>query len=180
MSRIGRKPIAIPAGVTVTVADDNTVTVKGPKGTLSQWVNPNITVTQEGAELVLTRCDDQKENRAKHGLYRNLIANMVTGVTEGYSKELNIVGTGYRVALAGKKLTINIGFSHPVEYTAPEGISFDVPAPNRIIVSGIDKQLVGETSAQIRRIKEPEPYMGKGIRYLNEVVRHKEGKTAGK
>jgi len=180
MSRIGRKPIAIPAGVTVTVAEENLVTVKGPKGTLSQWVHPNITVNVEGAEMTLTRCDDQKDNRAKHGLYRNLVANMVTGVTNGFSKELNIVGTGYRAALAGKKLTINIGFSHPVDYTAPEGIAFDVPAPNRIIVSGIDKQLVGEVAAQIRRIKEPEPYMGKGIRYVDEVVRHKEGKTAGK
>lgn len=180
MSRVGKQPITIPAGVTVTVADDHTVTVKGPKGTLTQWINPNITVKQEGAAVVLTRADDQKENRAMHGLYRNLIANMVSGVTTGYSKELNIVGTGYRCALAGKKLTLSVGFSHPVNYDAPEGISFDVPAPNRIIVSGIDKQLVGEVAAQIRRIKEPEPYMGKGIRYLNEVVRHKEGKTAGK
>lgn len=180
MSRVGKQPIDIPAGVTVTLADDNTVSVKGPKGALSQWVNPNISVNIDGSVVTVTRPDDAKENRSMHGLYRNLINNMVIGVSQGYTRELNIVGTGYRCALNGKSLTISVGYSHPVEFPAPEGISFEVPAPNRILLSGIDKQLVGETAAQIRRIREPEPYMGKGIRYLGEVVRMKEGKTAGK
>ena len=180
MSRIGRQPITIPAGVTITRGDDNIVTVKGPKGTLTQWVNPAITYEIEGNVLTVKRPNDAKENRAMHGLYRKLISNMVIGVTTGFTKELNIVGTGYRAAMAGTGLTVTVGYSHPVDFAAPKGISFDVPAPNRIIVSGIDKQLVGETAAKIRKIREPEPYMGKGIRYVDEVVRQKEGKTAGK
>ena len=181
MSRIGKLPIAVPAGVTVTIDDENLVTVKGPKGELSQKVNKDITVKQEGAEILVTRPSDDKEHRALHGLYRALIANMVTGVTTGYAKNLELVGVGYRAqAESPTKLVINIGFSHPVNVDAPEHITFETPAPTQIIVKGIDKQKVGAIAADIRDIRKPEPYHGKGIRYTGEYVRHKEGKAGKK
>ena len=181
MSRIGRLPITVPAGVTVTVDSNNLVTVKGPKGTLSQQVNHAITVNQEGNMLHLTRANDSKENRAMHGLYRALVHNMVVGVTDGFSKTLELVGTGYRAAAeGGKKLTINIGFSHPVNVEAPANIKFETPSATQIIVHGIDKQQVGAIAADIRAIRKPEPYHGKGIRYTGEYVRHKEGKAGKK
>ena len=177
MSRIGRHPIAIPAGVTVTVSDDNIVTVKGPKGTLTQEVNKNITVKQEGNEILVTRPNDEKQNRAFHGLYRALIANMVTGVTTGFKKTLNLVGTGYRAEAKGDTLNITIGYSHPVIMKAPENITFATPNQTTIEVSGMNKQQVGNVAADIRAVRKPEPYHGKGIRYADEVVRQKEGKT---
>lgn len=180
MSRIGRHPIAIPAGVTVTIGEDNVVTVKGPKGTLSQSVNKNIAVAQENGHVVVTRPNDEKENRAMHGLYRALIANMVTGVSEGFKKTLNLVGTGYRAEAKGSTLTINIGFSHPVVMEAPANIAFATPNQTTIEVSGIDKQQVGNIAADIRAIRKPEPYLGKGIKYADEVIRRKEGKTGKK
>lgn len=181
MSRIGRLPIAVPAGVTVTIADDNTVTVKGPKGELSQKINKDITVKQEGAEVIVSRPSDAKNHRSMHGLYRSLINNMVIGVTKGYEKSLELVGVGYRAqAESAKKLVINIGFSHPVNVDAPANISFATPNPNKIVVSGIDKQEVGAIAADIRAIRKPEPYHGKGIRYEGEAVRRKEGKTGKK
>ena len=180
MSRIGRHPIAIPAGVTVTVSDDNLVTVKGPKGTLTQEVNKNITVKQEGNEILVSRPDDEKQNRAFHGLYRALIANMVTGVTTGFKKTLNLVGTGYRADAKGDTLTITIGYSHPVIIEAEENIAFATPNQTTIVVSGINKQQVGNVAATIRDVRKPEPYHGKGIKYDTEVVRRKEGKTGKK
>ena len=178
MSRIGRLPITVPAGVTVTVDADNLVTVKGPKGTLSQQVNSAITVKQEGNVLTLERPTDSKPHKAMHGLYRALVHNMVVGVTDGFTKTLELVGTGYRAqAEGGKKLTINIGFSHPVILDAPENISFETPNPNTIVVKGISKQQVGNLAADIRAIRKPEPYLGKGIKYEDEVIRRKEGKT---
>ena len=181
MSRIGRLPITVPAGVTVTVDDANLVTVKGPKGTLTQQVNSAITVKQEGNVLTLERPTDSKPHKAMHGLYRALIHNMVVGVTDGFSKTLELVGTGYRAqADGGKKLTINIGFSHPVILDAPENISFETPNPNTIVVKGISKQQVGNLAADIRAIRKPEPYLGKGIKYTDEHIRRKEGKTGKK
>ena len=176
MSRIGRAPIAIPAGVTVTV-DGTTVTVKGAKATLTRDVHPNMTVKVEGSEILVTRPNDEKQNRALHGLTRSLINNMVIGVTNGYQKNLDIVGTGYRAQMQGKKLVLNMGYSHPVEFEQPEGIEFEVPAPNKVVVKGISKQRVGQIAADIRAVREPEPYKGKGIKYDYEVVRRKEGKT---
>ena len=182
MSRIGRLPIQIPAGVTVTIADDNTVTVKGPKGELSQKVNKDIKVEQVGAEVIVSRPSDSKPHRSMHGLYRSLIHNMVVGVTKGFEKSLAIEGVGWRVAEWNKdQLTIAIGFSHPVIVDAPEGIEFDVDKSNvKITVKGIDKQQVGAIAADIRAIRKPEPYHGKGIRYDGEYVRHKEGKAGKK
>ena len=181
MSRIGRLPITVPAGVTVTVDDANLVTVKGPKGTLSQQVNSAITVKQEGNVLTLERPTDSKPHKAMHGLYRALIHNMVVGVTDGFSKTLELVGTGYRAqAEGGKKLTINIGFSHPEILDAPENISFEPPNPTPIVVKGISKQQVGNLAADIRAIRKPEPYLGKGIKYTDEHIRRKEGKTGKK
>ena len=177
MSRIGKLPIAVPAGVTVTVDENNLVTVKGPKGTLTQQVNPIITINQENGQLVLTRPSDAKPHKAMHGLYRALVANMVHGVTEGFSKTLEMVGTGYRASVENNVLTINIGFSHPVILTAPEGITYSCPSQTKITVSGIDKQKVGNLAADIRAIRKPEPYLGKGIKYENEVIRRKEGKS---
>lgn len=178
MSRIGKLPVEIPAGVTVTVSDDNLVTVKGPKGTLTQQITGDLQVTKEENVVHVTRARDDKESRAKHGLYRVLIHNMVKGVTEGFSKSLSIVGTGYRAALSGKKLSLIIGFSHPVELDPPAGISFEVPNPNTIVVKGIDKAAVGQVAAIVREVRPPEPYLGKGIRYENENVRRKAGKAA--
>ena len=179
MSRIGKKPISLPAGVKVTV-DGDTVTVQGSKGTLVQTLPEGITINQEDNQLVLQRANDSKQQRAFHGLTRALIANMVEGVTNGFEKKLEMVGVGYRAQMQGKKLVISIGFSHPVEIDAPEGIDFEVPAPTRITIRGIDKQLVGNTAAHIRAIRKPEPYKGKGIKYENEFIRRKAGKAGGK
>jgi large subunit ribosomal protein L6 len=162
--------------VDVTVKGD-LVQVAGPKGTLTQEVDPRITVTIDDGTLALARVDDDRETRARHGLYRALIANMVVGVSEGYSKELTAVGVGYRAALKGNELELQVGFSHPVSVVAPDGIDFEVPEPTKIIVSGIDKQLVGQTAANIRAVRPPEPYKGKGIRYVDEYVRRKAGKA---
>ena len=181
MSRIGRLPIPVPAGVTVTIADDNTVTVKGPKGELSQKVNKDITVEQKGAEIIVTRPSDSKPHRSLHGLYRTLINNMVVGVTTGFSKKLIIEGVGYRAAVESNgDLTLNMGYSHPVPMAKPENIKFECPNQTTIIVSGIDKQQVGAVAADIRKVRKPEPYHGKGIHYETEVVRRKEGKTGKK
>jgi large subunit ribosomal protein L6 len=180
MSRIGKLPINLPAGVKVDIAQDNTVTVHGPKGVLSQQVNRDITVKQEGEQLILTRPTDNKPHKSMHGLYRSLVNNMVVGVTDGFAKTLEMVGTGYRAAAQGTTLTINIGFSHPVVLQAPANISFETPVPTRIVVRGIDKQQVGNLAADIRAIRKPEPYLGKGIKYEGEVIRRKEGKTGKK
>ena len=180
MSRIGKLPITVPAGVTVTVDADNLVTVKGPKGTLCQQVNPVITVKQEGNVLTLERPTDSKPHKAMHGLYRALIHNMVTGVNEEFKRVLEINGVGYRAQKQGAKLVMNLGYSHPVEMEAPEGITFDVPNANQIIVRGIDKELVGQTAAVIRTKRPPEVYRGKGIKYAEEVIRRKEGKAGKK
>jgi len=179
VSRIGKKPISLPAGVKVTV-DGNTVTVQGSKGTLIQTLPEGITINQEDNQLLVQRADDSKQQRAFHGLTRALIANMVEGVTNGFEKKLELVGVGYRAQMQGKKLVISIGFSHPVEIDAPEGIDFEVPAPTRITIRGIDKQLVGNTAAHIRAIRKPEPYKGKGIKYENEYIRRKAGKAGAK
>ncbi len=177
MSRIGRKPIPVPDGVEVKI-EPELVSVKGPKGELSERIPRDITVAQEGAELIVTRPTDRGEHRSLHGLTRSLVANMVEGVTEGYQKTLEIQGVGYRAALRGSKLTLALGYSHPVEINAPEGISFDVPQPTTVIVKGISKQVVGETAANIRKSRPPEPYKGKGIRYQGEHVIRKVGKRA--
>ena len=179
MSRIGRSPITVPAGVEVKV-DGHTVTVKGQKGTLSQSFDPNMGITVDEGVIHVTRPDDEKENRALHGLTRSLIHNMVVGVTEGYSKELQIEGTGYRAAKEGKKLVMNLGFSHQVFFEDTDEITIDVPAPNRVIINGIDKQKVGQFAAEVREKRPPEPYKGKGIRYAGEHVRRLAGKAGGK
>ena len=178
MSRIGRKPINIPAGVTVT-ADANVVTVKGPKGTLTQAFHPNMTISVEGSEILVTRPNDDKENRSLHGLTRTLVHNMVVGVTEGFKKELDVNGVGYRVQMQGKNLVMNLGYSHQVIVPSIDGITIECPTPNKIVISGADKQAVGQFAAEVREKRPPEPYKGKGIRYTGEFVRHKEGK-AGK
>ena len=177
MSRIGKQPIPIPSGVDVAL-DVSRVTVKGPKGTLHQDVSSDMKVTVEGGEVRVERPSDDRQHRAIHGLTRTLIANMVEGVTNGYEKRLEIVGVGYRAALQGTTLEVQVGFSHPVSFNPPDGIEFEVPAPNRITIRGIDKQLVGEIAADIRKIRKPEPYKGKGIRYADEYVRRKAGKSA--
>ena len=177
MSRIGRKPIAIPAGVDVTIADGNVVTVKGPKGTLTETFNGRMTITKEGNEIHVTRPTDEKEDRAIHGLTRTLIHNMVEGVTNGFSKKLEINGVGYRAQKAGTTLTLNLGYSHVITFDEFDDIKFDVPSQTEIIVSGINKQTVGQIAAQIREKRPPEPYLGKGIRYTGEHIRRKAGKT---
>ena len=185
MSRIGRAPISVPPKVQVTWTDENFVTVKGPKGQLSYQIDPELTLKLEDGTLTVTRPSDSKQHKARHGLYRTLVNNMVEGVTKGYTKQLEIHGVGYRAAKVGENLVIQVGYSHPVEVQPPQGISFSVdgidPATKatKLSVSGIDKQLVGEMAAQIRRIRKPEPYKGKGIRYAGEVIRRKAGK-AGK
>ena len=179
MSRIGRMPIAIPSGVSVAIAGQD-VTVTGPKGSLSLTVSEPITVSQEDATLVVTRPNDERASRALHGLTRTLVANMVIGVTTGFEKSLEIVGTGYRVAAKGTDLEFQLGFSHPVVVKAPEGISFQVESPVKFKVTGIDKQKVGEVAANIRKIRKPEPYKGKGVRYEGEVIRRKAGKAGKK
>ena len=180
MSRIGRMPIAVPAGVEVTLAENNVVTVKGPKGTLTRTLHPAMLIEQNGAELLVKRPDDEKENRALHGLTRTLLSNMVTGVTASFKKELVVNGVGYRVAKEGNKLVMNIGFSHQVTMEEPEGINIEVPNPNSIVISGCDKQKVGQFAAEVREKRPPEPYKGKGIKYADEVIRRKAGKTGGK
>ena len=176
MSRIGRMPVVVPSGVDVTI-DGAQVTVKGPKGTLSHTVVSPITVAQgDDGVLNVTRPDDERESRARHGLTRTLVNNMVVGVTQGYSKTLEIVGTGYRVQARGRDLEFALGFSHPVPVPAPEGITFRVEAPTRFVVEGIDKQQVGEVAAKIRKLRKPDPYKGKGVRYQGEVIRRKAGK----
>jgi large subunit ribosomal protein L6 len=178
MSRIGKMPITVPAGVDVTI-DGSHVTVKGPRGTLEHDAPETITIAREGDDLIVTRPDDERENRSLHGLTRSLVANMVTGVSEGFVRELEIVGVGYRAAASGpRRLEIQVGYSHPVHVDAPEGIEFETPAPTRITVRGYDKQLVGQIAADIRKIRKPEPYKGKGIRYAGEQVQRKAGKSA--
>jgi large subunit ribosomal protein L6 len=178
MSRVGKQPITVPSGVEVTISGAN-VRVKGPKGQLEHNVVGDVEVTRDGDILVVTRADDQRANRSLHGLQRSLIANMVKGVSEGFSRELEIVGVGYRAAAQGpSSIELAVGFSHPVRVEAPEGVTFEVPQPQRIVVSGFDKQLVGQVAADIRKIRKPEPYKGKGIRYANEHVRRKAGKSA--
>ena len=179
MSRIGRMPIAVPAGVDVKIGADNAVTVKGPKGTLSQQLHPEMKIEMNAGEINISRPSEQKKHKALHGLTRSLLANMVTGVTEGFQKELEINGVGYRAQMQGKKLVLNLGYSHPVEMDEVAGIEIEVPAPNKIIVKGADKQLVGHVAANIREKRLPEPYKGKGIKYTTEHIRRKEGK-AGK
>lgn len=180
MSRIGRLPVAVPNGVTVTVTPDNVVTVKGPKGQLVKAMSNKINIAVENNSVVVTRDSDDKEKRALHGLTRALVNNMIVGVTQGFQKTLDLVGVGYRAALQGKKLVLNLGYSHPVEIEAVSGIEFEIPAPTRIIVKGIDKELVGAVAADVRTWRKPEPYKGKGIKYDNEVIRRKEGKTGKK
>lgn len=180
MSRIGRAPIAIPAGVEIKVEDNNVVTVKGPKGTLTQQFNPNMTISMDAGVLHVTRPNDAKENRALHGLTRTLIHNMVVGVTEGFKKELDVNGVGYRVAKEGSKLVMNLGYSHQVTVEEIPGITIEVPGPNKIIIHGCDKQMVGQFAAEVREKRPPEPYKGKGIKYTDEVIRRKAGKTGAK
>ena len=180
MSRIGRLPIAVPGGVNVSVDAENVVTVKGPKGELKQKIHQDITVVLEDGVINVRRPSDDKNHRALHGLSRSLINNMVVGVTEGYAKGLDIVGVGYRAQKQGKKVVLTVGYSHPVEVEEIPGIELEVPTPNKIVVKGIDKQLVGSIAHNIREIRKPEPYLGKGIKYETEVVRRKEGKTGKK
>ena len=177
MSRIGREPITIPAGVTVTVAEGNVVTVKGKLGELTETFNPTLGIKVDGATLTVTRPDDEKENRALHGLTRALIANMVKGVTEGFSKKLEIVGVGYKVEKQGKKIVLNLGHSHPIYFEEGNGITFEIPDNTTIIVKGYDKQAVGQIAAVIRSKRPPEPYLGKGVKYSGEKIRRKAGKT---
>ena len=177
MSRIGREPIVVPAGVTVTVADGNVVTVKGPLGELKQTFNAALTIAQEGDKITVSRPNDEKENRALHGLTRTLLNNMVVGVTKGFEKKLEIVGVGYRVEKQGAKLNLGLGYSHPVIFMEQDGIKFECPDSTTIIVKGIDKQAVGQMAAVIRSKRPPEPYLGKGIKYAGEHIRRKAGKT---
>ena len=178
MSRIGKQPIAVPGGVDVTL-DGALVRVKGPKGQLEHTLVGGVTVARDGDSLLVTRVDDSRTNRSLHGLQRTLIANMVTGVSEGFVRELDIVGVGYRAQAQGANaLELALGFSHPVRVEAPENVTFEVPQPQRIVVRGIDKQVVGQVAADIRKIRKPEPYKGKGVRYVDEHVRRKAGKSA--
>ena len=178
MSRIGRLPIAVPATVDVTI-DGRTLTVKGPKGTLTRALHPDMTVSREDAQLVVTRPTEQKTHKQLHGLTRTLVANMVIGVSDGYRKGLEITGVGYRATKIGNNLQLNLGYSHPIEIEAPDGISFEVENPTRLAVVGIDKELVGQIAARVRATRKPEPYKGKGVRYAGEYIRRKAGK-AGK
>ena len=177
MSRIGRQPIAVPAGVTVTIAEGNVVTVKGPLGELTRTFNENITIAMEGDNLVVTRPNDEKENRALHGLSRTLLSNMVVGVKEGFEKKLEIVGVGYRVEKQSGKIVLGLGYSHPVIFEEKDGVKFECPDANTILVKGIDKQAVGQVAAVIRSKRPPEPYLGKGVKYSGERIRRKAGKT---
>jgi large subunit ribosomal protein L6 len=178
MSRIGKQPITVPSGVEVTI-DGAAVRVKGPKGQLEHRLVGDVAIAREGDELNVTRSDDTRSNRSLHGLQRTLVANMVIGVSEGFSKELDIVGVGYRCAAQGSNaIELSVGYSHTVKFDAPDGITFEVPAPTRIVVRGYDKQLVGQVAADIRKVRKPEPYKGKGIRYVGEHIRRKAGKSA--
>ena len=179
MSRIGKKPITVPAGVNVTI-NGNEVTVKGPKGELHSTFNPEISIAMEGSEIIVTRPSDDKTHRALHGLTRTLVANMVEGVTNGYSKTLEVNGVGYRAQKQGKNLVMNLGFSHQVIVPEVPGITIDVPSPNQVVISGADKQQVGQFAAEVREKRPPEPYKGKGIKYADEVIRRKVGKTGKK
>lgn len=180
MSRIGKLPITIPAGVDVKIGAENEVTVKGAKATLTRKLHQDMIIKVEGTTLTVERPSEEKMHKALHGLTRTLINNMVIGVTEGFKKELDINGVGYRAQMQGKTLVLSLGYSHPVEYVAPEGVTIEVPAPNKIIVSGANKEVVGETAAKIREYRMPEPYKGKGIKYSDEVIRRKEGKAGAK
>ena len=180
MSRIGKLPINVPAGVTVTIAEGNVVTVKGPKGELTQALSSEMKISQEDGVVKVERPSDAKNHRALHGLTRTLLNNMVVGVTEGYQKNLEIVGTGYRAVKDGKKMTLTIGYSHPVVFEDGDGLTIECPTPNKITVKGIDKQKVGQLAAVIRAVRKPEPYLGKGIKYDNEVILRKAGKTGAK
>ena len=177
MSRVGKKVIEIPANVTLTIADDNTVTVKGPKGELTRTFNQDMKIEQEGTTLSVVRPSETKEHRTIHGTTRALLANMVTGVSEGFTRSLELVGVGYRAQLQGKKLVLNVGYSHPVEFTPEDGLEIEVPSNTKVIVKGISKERVGALASNIRQVRPPEPYKGKGIRYEGEAVRRKEGKT---
>ncbi|HEY3364597.1 MAG TPA: 50S ribosomal protein L6 [Symbiobacteriaceae bacterium] len=179
MSRIGKAPVQIPAGVDVTL-DGNVVKVKGPKGELSREISKDMLVTIENGALRVARPSDERVHKALHGLTRSLINNMVVGVTKGYQKQLELVGTGYRATKSGAKLTLTVGYSHPVEIDPPKGIDFTVPAVNQVLVSGIDKEVVGQIAANVRSVRPPEPYLGKGIKYAGEVIQRKEGKTGKK
>jgi len=177
MSRVGKKPIEVPATVTVTVATDNTVTVKGPKGELVRSFNKDMKIEQEGNVITVSRPSDSKDHRTNHGTTRALLANMITGVSEGFERALELVGVGYRAQLQGTKLVLNVGYSHPVEFTPEEGVTVEVPSNTKVIVKGISKERVGALASNIRQVRPPEPYKGKGIRYEGEFVRRKEGKT---
>ena len=180
MSRIGKLPITVPAGVEVKIGAENEVTIKGAKATLTRKLHKDMIIKNEGGQIVVERPSEEKMHKALHGLTRTLINNMVIGVTEGFTKELEINGVGYRAQMQGKTLVLNLGYSHPVEYTAVEGITIEVPSPNKIIVKGANKEVVGETAAKIREYRMPEPYKGKGIKYIDEVIRRKEGKAGAK
>ncbi len=180
MSRIGRMPITVPAGVEVKIEAGNNVTIKGPKGTLTHSFSPIITIAQEGSEILCTRHSDDKATRSMHGTIRSILNGMVIGVSEGFTKELQVNGIGYRVAKDGKKLVMNLGYSHSVEMEEEEGITIEVPEPNKILIKGCDKQQVGQFAAVVRSKRPPEPYKGKGIKYIDEVIRRKEGKTGAK
>ncbi len=180
MSRIGKMPITVPAGVEVKISDTNEITVKGKNGTLSRQLHPDMIVKKDGDTIVVERPSEDKIHKSLHGLTRTLVNNMVVGVTEGFTKELEINGVGYRAQLQGKTLVLSLGYSHPVEYTPEEGITLEVPSQNKIIVKGANKEVVGATAAKIREYRQPEPYKGKGIKYATEVIRRKEGKTGSK
>ncbi|HBL81491.1 MAG TPA: 50S ribosomal protein L6 [Clostridiales bacterium] len=180
MSRIGRMPIAVPAGVTVTVADGNVVTVKGPKGTLTKELHPDMIIKTEGSEVTVSRPSEIKMHKALHGLTRTLLNNMVVGVTDGFEKKLEVNGVGYRAQLQGKKLVMNLGYSHLVEMEPVDGVTIEVPSANEIVIKGIDNQVVGQFAAKVREKRPPEPYKGKGIKYATEHIRRKEGKTGSK
>ena len=180
MSRIGRMPITVPAGVTVNIAEGNVVTVKGPRGVLSRALRPEMIIKQEGTTITVERPSEDKLHRSLHGLTRTLLNNMIVGVTDGYKKELDVNGVGYRVAKEGKNLVMNLGFSHQVIVSEVEGITIEVPSPNKIIIHGCDKQAVGQFAAEVREKRPPEPYKGKGIKYTDEVIRRKVGKTGAK
>ena len=180
MSRIGRQPVVLPDTVSVTIAEENLVQVQGPRGTLTRRLHPRMAIRREDGSLVVERPSDARQDRALHGLTRTLLANMVTGVSRGFEKRLEVNGTGYRAQPTGSGITLQVGFSHPVEFPAPPGITLTVEGTNRIVVAGADKELVGETAARIRRVRPPEPYKGKGIKYADEVIRRKAGKTGKK